>query len=770
MADNNTGNFGSITPDELRALQAELKQFTQGFKDAGAAMNEALRSAGADDLTVSLTKAVNAGKSLAEVTKEDLKSTRGRNEIARKYNEIKKQQNVVEANILILKKKIELADRESVDALGKALLHAVNLADNLSIAAGEAEKLAGQTKKVEEAGKGFAKMAEALGKLPLIGSALAKPLQAAAAAAREATAEGLTPGQAKLEGWLALSKTIALTIGAGIVNALVKASSRLGEINKQLGVGIEGARSIAKEYEEYAMNAQDVAITTDSLVKANGELNAALGTSVKFSGETLDTFIKLTEYMGVSANAAAKLETLSRTTGKNTEEFAGNLAKSVFQAGKANGVYISTSSALEKVKDLTGTTLLNLRRNPEAIGEAIVATEKLGMSFQQLRNTANSLLDFESSISNELEAELLTGRQLNLERARSAALRGDDLALTRELANQVGTLSEFERMNVIQRESLAKAFGMSADSMADMLLKQELMNSLGAEANNLTAEQAKRIKEMVESGDATSESDALLKLQQQQDVAKKFALAVEKLKSAFVDFFTGFEPTFNKLVNTIKGLAENKLVKAIAGGLASTAGIAALVGTMVAGKLMGTNPLMPMWVRVANMGGAGMMPGAGMVQARSGKMYPANSPQGRMIRTRGGTQPLPKGGLGRLGTGLAGGVLGMGAMMAGDSIAEAGYEKTGGTISGMGQGAMMGAMFGPVGMGVGAAIGGLVGFLKSKSEEEKKEREAKKAEEKDHYTQMTDQLRLIAKQETAVYMDSNKVGLSLVQGNPQLGN
>jgi hypothetical protein len=182
--------------------------------------------------------------------------------------------------------------------------------------------------------------------------------------------------------------------------------------------------------------------------------------------------------MGLSASAAGKLATLGKITGQESNEFAGNIAESVVSANRANGVFISTSKALEKVKDLSGTTLLNLRRNPAAIAEAIVATEKLGMSFQQLRNTANSLLDFESSISNELEAELLTGRQLNLERARAAALRGNDLELAKELANQVGTLADYESMNVIQRESLAKAFGMNSDAMADMLIKQELMNKL----------------------------------------------------------------------------------------------------------------------------------------------------------------------------------------------------------------------------------------------------------------------------------------------------
>ena len=47
------------------------------------------------------------------------------------------------------------------------------------------------------------------------------------------------------------------------------------------------------------------------------------------------------------------------------------------------------------------------------------------MEMSQLDGIASSLMDFESSIKNELEAELLLGKNLNLEKARQAALNND---------------------------------------------------------------------------------------------------------------------------------------------------------------------------------------------------------------------------------------------------------------------------------------------------------------------------------------------------------
>ena len=68
---------------------------------------------------------------------------------------------------------------------------------------------------------------------------------------------------------------------------------------------------------------------------------------------------------------------------------------------------------------------------------------------------SSSLLDFESSISSEMEAEMLTGKSLNLERARLLALNGDAAGAAAEMAKQIGSAKDFTKLNVIQQEALA---------------------------------------------------------------------------------------------------------------------------------------------------------------------------------------------------------------------------------------------------------------------------------------------------------------------------
>ena len=127
---------------------------------------------------------------------------------------------------------------------------------------------------------------------------------------------------------------------------------------------------------------------------------------------------------------------------------------------------------LDETSKVSGTIRAQLGGNNEAIAKSVALAKQFGMELSAVAQVGKSLLQFETSINAELQAELFTGRQLNLERARLAALTGDYDTLTKEINANVGDFYEFSQLNVIQQEKLAAAFGMSSDQLSDILLKE----------------------------------------------------------------------------------------------------------------------------------------------------------------------------------------------------------------------------------------------------------------------------------------------------------
>ena len=196
---------------------------------------------------------------------------------------------------------------------------------------------------------------------------------------------------------------------------------------------------------------------------------------------------------------------------------------------------------------------------------------------------SQSLLDFESSIESELSAELVTGKDLNLERARGLALNGDSAAAAAEIASQVGSAADFGKMNVIQQEAIAKAVGMQRDELAQSLIDKESLAKLSAKEGQtaLEAYQAMKDRGMTEAQIATELGDAqIAKQYEQQSNAEKFAQTIEHVKEIFTSMVDGpmgailsFLGVFLKntqVIYTITGLIAGIYAGKMIGGLVQT--------------------------------------------------------------------------------------------------------------------------------------------------------------------------------------------------------
>ena len=329
------------------------------------------------------------------------------------------------------------------------------------------------------------------------------------------------------------------TIFTFLVTKGLQFNSEVTDISKNLGVTETQATKIRNEFTSISANTMDTAINSERLLTAQSELNKELSLGVQFSGDTLVNFVRLTEKIGLSAQQAAKLTLASASTGESATEFAGKSALAAAQQAKTLGITVNMKEIMADTADLTNEQLILFGRQPEAIGKTLAEVKKLGIELGDLNAISSKLLDFQGSIESELEAELLTGKQLNLERARAAALAGDQATLAKEIASQVGTIGEFEKMNVLQRQKMAEALGMNVNQLSGVLIRQEAINKGISNAKDLTDEQLAAAQKLVDTDQASSLADAVTKIQEQRSAQDKFNDAVQKLQRLFGELLGG---------------------------------------------------------------------------------------------------------------------------------------------------------------------------------------------------------------------------------------
>ncbi len=312
---------------------------------------------------------------------------------------------------------------------------------------------------------------------------------------------------------------------------------QITEMSKSMAVTKDEAALTRDRFVEIQNSSGNLLETTNNLVEAQGQLAKSFGATRGFTDAQLKDQIMLTKQVGLEEESAAGLQQLALANGQSANDILKSTVKQTAALARQTGVQLDNRKVLTEVAKVSGQLRLQYQNNPELIAKAVVQTQKLGISLEQAKNIANKLLDFESSITSELEAELLTGKNLNLENARLLALQGDSAGAVAEIAKQTGSAAEFSKLNVIAQQSLAEAVGMSADELANSLVYQENLTKLGGETRKQVEEQIRLAKEqgdmekvrMLERS-VGNEKNALAALTE-ISAQEKFNAAVEKLKS-----------------------------------------------------------------------------------------------------------------------------------------------------------------------------------------------------------------------------------------------
>ena len=242
-------------------------------------------------------------------------------------------------------------------------------------------------------------------------------------------------------------------------------NSLSGEFKNNLITSTEEVTGLGATIQD--VNAVTTALSSNFGIGANEASN--------LSAKVIDT----AKALGVSNEEAANLfGTLMTTSGLSAQQ-AERLAEGARQLAIANNV--APDAVLKDMASSSEAFAMFSEDGGDNLAKAAIQARALGLSLDTTSKIAEGLLDFENSITKEVEASVLIGRQLNLQKAREAALTGDLEGLQNEITKQVGSEAEFNKLNVIQRKALADSIGVSVADMAKMVTNQDKSNMLAGE-------------------------------------------------------------------------------------------------------------------------------------------------------------------------------------------------------------------------------------------------------------------------------------------------
>ena len=182
---------------------------------------------------------------------------------------------------------------------------------------------------------------------------------------------------------------------------------QLNQLSKRLGASESVIRRIRTDFRTMAAEIDRIGINTSNIASTADMLNQRLGTAFRPDTgrfkELIGDVAVLTELMGLSEEAANGFFRAAASSSQSVEDIKLESLGIITAVEQQSGVLLDNVAILESAGKVSGQIRAQLHDSIQEIVEAESAARKFGMTLQSVADAGNQLLNFEQSISNELE-------------------------------------------------------------------------------------------------------------------------------------------------------------------------------------------------------------------------------------------------------------------------------------------------------------------------------------------------------------------------------
>ena len=255
-----------------------------------------------------------------------------------------------------------------------------------------------------------------------------------------------------------------------IIKLMMDFAGAAMDTRKELGLSLGASIKLTAQTKALGFAAKAYGLDVENIKAAQTAIRGELGLSVQEAANLSLQFAKTAAFTGQNEQQLGKTLSIMESISDASREA---LLAQIETTGKMLELEgLSPGDIFKDVADNAEHFASFAKDGGANIFKAAAAAKKLGLNMDAVAGTTESLLDFESSIEKQMEASMLLGRQLNLDKARQLALTGDQEGMMKEVLKQVGGEAEFNKMNVIQRKALAESVGQSVENLSRLVRNQ----------------------------------------------------------------------------------------------------------------------------------------------------------------------------------------------------------------------------------------------------------------------------------------------------------
>ncbi len=255
-------------------------------------------------------------------------------------------------------------------------------------------------------------------------------------------------------------------------DAAVNLSRSLGITGSQLSKMTNISQGLYFQYRDMGLTLEEANGYVQDMVEGMGNLDYV-------TRQNVEMVTQMSKGWGVSSSSASEfLGMMTKMTGEGDK---GSKKMMNYAKAMSDAAGVPVKKVIEDVSNASDNAYGFMSGMPKQMIKTAVEARRLGMTLDSVSNVARGLLDVQTSMQGEMEASIMTGKQLNFSAARRKALEGDILGATQDIMDQMGGIDEFNKLDILQKESVAKATGLSVKELSKTLQQREQEKKLADE-------------------------------------------------------------------------------------------------------------------------------------------------------------------------------------------------------------------------------------------------------------------------------------------------
>jgi len=288
---------------------------------------------------------------------------------------------------------------------------------------------------------------------------------------------GSTVQKFLLSPWILIVGLLGLAVAK-----FIKMQGVAEDFRKNTGLTLMQSEGIELTARKTFESQRQIGVTYEDALKSAEALYKVLGNMSLVTQENVDLVSEMAARLGVSVDDSAKFVGTLSLIGKSADDIK-SIGKNM--EALAYGYGVSVKDLMSDVASATGDAYEYLQKYPAEFVVTAAKARSLGFDMKKVSDITKGLLDIETSLGDEMEANILTGKNINLDAARYYALIGDTGKSLDSMLGQLGSVAEFQKLAPLAQQSLAKAVNMTTEELGKALAKRHDELTMSADQKKL---------------------------------------------------------------------------------------------------------------------------------------------------------------------------------------------------------------------------------------------------------------------------------------------